>query len=363
MSQIGHHLMNPEEPPLFDKVIMESGAPTARAVYPPTHPLHENQFREFLVLTGATTLPEEQVMEYLRALPVTTIKIASEMIYNRYNPSIRWPFQPVIDGPGGVIPVAPIEAWRSGNWHKVPILTGFNTNEGAMFVPKEMSTSAEFIEFFHNLIPGLSPDDLNYLNDLYPDPTNDTTSPYVETRLGVGPQYKRVEAAYAHFAYIAPTRHTANFASSKPEYPPVYLYHFASNRSVVGGANHGDQNEYVSYNQDPVVFSPTQKAIAGEMHAYWTSFIATGDPNAVKEGEYADRRPWPRYGRDPSAALSSGAKMVFGLGSDERAGGVNTGQVASLKADLWAETECNFWWSKVHVTEQLPPPAMRRSML
>jgi len=53
----------------------------------------------------------------------------------------------------------------------VPIMTGFTTNEGTMFVPQNLSSSEEFIDFFHTLLPGLSEGDLSKLDQLYPDPT------------------------------------------------------------------------------------------------------------------------------------------------------------------------------------------------
>jgi len=361
--------MNTATPRLFSQVIMESGGPTARAVYPFNHPMHKQQLDEFLALVGASELPEDQVMDFLRGLPMMTIRSASETIFQRYNPSLRWPFQPVIDGPDGMVPVAPIEAWRSGNWHRVPILTGFNTNEGGMFVPKQMESSDEFTAFFHTLFPQFSPEDLKALDGLYPDPSTNPSSPYVDTRSGVGPQFKRVEAAYAHFAYIAPVRLTASLASSKDNSPahiirpPVYLYEFAVNRSVIGGANHGDENEYVSYNPDPVKFSRTQRAIAGEMHAYWTSFIVAGDPNAVRRGKYKHRPHWPAYGQDTQEDVNE--KIVFGAGSDERAGGVNKGIVSEVRPDVDGQTQCEFWWSKVDLFEALPPAetATLRAML
>ena len=47
-----------------------------------------------------------------------------------------WPFQPTIDGPGGVIPDLPVNSWAKGNVLRIPLLTGFNTNEVALFVPR-----------------------------------------------------------------------------------------------------------------------------------------------------------------------------------------------------------------------------------
>lgn len=181
-----------DTPPPFHKAILESGATTSRAVYAPTHPLHEAQFRRFLKELDCSAVPEDKIISTLRSLDTDDIKRASDTVYNHYNPSVRWPFQPVIDGEGGMIPVAPIDAWHSGKWHKIPILTGFNTNEGARFVPQVLSTSKEFTSFFHKLLPGLSESDLKALNEAYLDPLIYKDSKYAErrTRNGLGSQVR-----------------------------------------------------------------------------------------------------------------------------------------------------------------------------
>lgn len=260
-------------PPPFHKAILESGATTARAVYPPTHALHEEQFQAFISKLGLSSVPRHELMNTLRGLDTFAIKDASEAIYRAYDPSIRWAFQPVIDGEGGIIPTRPIDAWSSGRWSPIPILTGFNTNEGAMFVPKQFSTNKDFRDFFHTLLPALPDADLNLLDLTYPDPLTHPDSKYRETRTGLAPQFKRLEQAYAHFAYIAPVRQTARLASAARA--PVYLYHFAVNSSVVGGANHGDQNDFSTYNQRIRLRSKSLERVSGSMHAYWTSFITT----------------------------------------------------------------------------------------
>jgi acetylcholinesterase len=340
-------MANTSMKPLFHKAIMESGAATARAVYPYDHALHQKQFEEFLHETGSSNISPDHIMSHLRSLPISTIVSASQSIFLKYDPSLRWAFQPVIEGPGGYISKAPIAAWRSGDWHKMPILTGFNTNEGAMFVPASMSKSREFREFFHTLLPALTESDLDTIDSLYPDPlTHPLSSPYVETRPGLGAQFKRIEAAYAQFAYIAPVRHTVHFASAESfSRSPAYLYQFALQRSVNGGANHGDQRDFVTYSPEVVNFSKTQQEIAGTMHAYYTSFIVSGDPNAVR-GHWPDRPQWPAY------RAGNGERIVFGEGNTEWIGGKDKGVTAKVVIDMYAQKECEFWWSKTDISER-----------
>jgi acetylcholinesterase len=239
--------------------------------------MHEHQFEEFLALLNCQSVPEGEVMHKLRSLSTADIKQASEAIFTKYNPSVRWPWQPVIDGAGGMIPIPPIDAWKAGKWHRIPILTGYNTNEGAGFVPQTMDASKQFTEFFHTLLPGLSTADLKVLNEVYPDPLLDPKSIYRDTRPDptIGAEFKRAEQAYGHFAYVAPVKHTAHFAANSGKTPgkPIYLYQFGVNSSMIYGAAHGSNGWFPSYVEKLRQVSDSLEEVSGSMHAYWTRML------------------------------------------------------------------------------------------
>ncbi|KAL4878220.1 Alpha/Beta hydrolase protein [Aspergillus karnatakaensis] len=342
---IGHHLLNYGEgkTPLFHRVILESGSPTSRAVRPYDAQIHEQQFGDFLQEVGLPpSTPDFKIFPFLRTLPSSVVTNAQTTVFDKYNPSLRWAFQPVIDG--DIIPRKPLDAWTTGKWHKVPVMTGFNSNEGTMYVNKEMAEPGQFREFWHELLPQLSPSDLDTIDRLYPDPSVDSSSPYVETREGhgLGPQYKRIEAAYGHYAYVAPARQTAHFAASGQE-APVYLYNWALPRTIVGRANHGDNMYYETYNTDITSISESQKELSGTLHAYITSFITQGDPNAVP-GRYAERPEWKPY--DPE----NPGILIFGEGNEELIGG-DVAPPAKFVDDKWAQEETKFWWEKVPISQ------------
>lgn len=329
------------EAPLFHRVIIESGAPTSRAVRPYNAPIHEEQFQAFLKETGTPAdASSEEIFKHLRSLPIETISAAQNAVFDSYNPSLRWAFQPVIDGE--VIPRPPLETWTSGKWHKVPIMTSFVRNEGSLYVKKQMSQSSEFTQFFAELLPLLSKEDIETIDKLYPDPLKDPQSEYIETRDGVGPQYKRIERAYSHYAYVAPVRQTAELASAAGA--PVYVAQWALETSIINGAQHGDNMRYEGCDPKVLQISPTQKELARTHNAYVTSFIASGDPNAVK-GEFPDRPQWVAY--KPEAPKA----MVFGEKNKELVGG-EPGPAAELLDDTWGRKECEFWWSKVELSQQ-----------
>ncbi|KAJ5614708.1 CAZyme family CE10 [Penicillium herquei] len=341
---IGHHILNynVQSSPLFHRAILESGSPTSRAVRPYNAKVHEVQFKDFLKEVECPSgLSEDEIFPFLRSLPSLTVTEAQNRVFNKWNPSLRWAFQPVIDD--DIIPRKPLDAWNSELWNKVPIMTGYNSNEGTMYVDKKMSDPAQFRKFWQKLLPELSSSDLDTIDRLYPDPGSDSASPYVETRTGegLGPQYKRIEAAYGHYAYVAPVRQTAQFASSQGA--PVYLYNWAFPRTVVGRANHGDNMFYETFNSAITGLSESQKELSGTLHAYLTSFIAKGDPNAIR-GRYGQRPEWKTY--EPNDAHV----MIFGEDNEELIGG-STAPAAKFVKDDWAKKETEFWWSKVPISQ------------
>lgn len=307
-------------------------------------PVHEAQFKDLLEEAGVPeSLPEDQIFDFLRTLPEAVFTAAQTAVFDKYSPSLRWAFQPVIDG--DIIPRAPLESWRQGRWHKVPILTGFNGNEGSLYVDKKMDRPDQFVGFFRELLPLLTDADLDTIGQLYPDPARFPDSVYTETRAGygLGSQYKRIEAAYGHYAYVAPVRQTAELASAGQE-PPVFLYHWALISTVLNGAQHADNLNYEIRSPVVVDKSPAQAEVAGHMHAYITSFLLHGCPNKVR-GEFPDRPQWEPYTPAKPKAL------VFGLGNEELIGGP-AGTPSQCVEDAWARKESEFWWSKVDVSQQ-----------
>lgn len=349
--QIGHILMHSEattsQKPLFHKVILESGAPTSRAVRPYNAPIHEQQFTDFLhACSCPMNLSPSETFAFLRKLPSSVVQAAQISVFDKYNPSLRWAFQPVIDG--DIIPRTPMESWRLGKWRKVPIMTGFNRNEGSIYVSKKVAKSSDFRKFFADLLPLLDSTDLDTIEKLYPDPLTVKDSPYNEQLEGTGSQYRRLEVAYGQYAYVAPVRQTAELASSTSSNDqPVYLYQWGLESSKLDLARHGENMYYETCDPSRTKISPSLKELCLTLNAYIVSFIMTGDPNGVrgKEGVWKNRPQWEKYDKSEPKA------MVFGTENKELVGG-EAGVPAVLLKDEWARKESEFWWSKVDVSQQ-----------
>ncbi|EAQ86706.1 hypothetical protein CHGG_07959 [Chaetomium globosum CBS 148.51] len=355
---IGHHIMHyarSSAKPPFVKAILESGATTARAVFYPTHPRHLVQFREFLIAAGVEGVPESEIFNHLRKLPLSTIVQASHVVWDKYHDSVTWPFQPVIDGVntlanssqiGGLsstatpplIPELPISSWASGTHLRIPIITGFNTNEGTSFVPADANTSAEFRAFFQTLIPSLTPTDLDQLEGPLPRPRHATRQP-------LPPRARGRRPATAHYMSAA---FAANGGSTSA---PVYVYRYAAT-ATHDAANHGDEAFAVAHDMWELRGRPGMRAVADDMHGRWASFVASAvaSPNE-RGGDVA----WPAF-VSPFAGKDAGEGkiMVFGEGNDEMGGGWRKGRPAKVVKMTEEEREaCRFWWERIGLSQGL----------
>lgn len=303
-------------------------------------------------------------------MPLSDVVAASRRVWNDYQANVCWPFQPVVDG--NVISRAPLRTWQSGFAPQMPVMTGFNSNEGTIFVPGDQGradTDAHFRKFFADLIPGLTSNDLDELARVYPDPVADPEhSPYVIPEPfppGVtGRQWARIEAAYAHYAYICPVLQTAHYLSTNANNSKVYLYEYAAHAMGWNTANHGDNQTCVAHSMAALRGHPGLLAVADAMNGAWVRFAASpvGNPNGDGEKGPAGVAWTPFV--SPFASRTSdegaGSLMVFGQGNDERVpveqrkGGpkAKPGTTAVLRSlSDYELAQCRFWWDRTALSQ------------
>ncbi|KAL6901351.1 alpha/beta-hydrolase [Trichoderma evansii] len=350
---VGHHMLNPSPLP-FRKAILESGSPTARSVLSHSHPRNVGQLNELGMYANNKPLD---------SLPIDSLIQSSFTVYAMHHTAVTWPFQPVIDGPGGIIPDLPLNLWRdlinSGRAKDLSVITGFCSHEGTTFAPQHASTSAEFRSFFQKLIPSFSADDLDALEMLYPDPLIHPDSPYRQPpgiggpqKRPYGAQFRRIHEAYGHYAYICPVLHTAHTLSRAGA--RVYLYEYAALSSPFKAASHGDQPPAVTHDLNTLEFTPGLVATAKEMSQRWISFSSS--PSGTLDQSDEDER-WPEFqspfGDDGSLpGAGPGELLVFGDGNDEAAGGRNQGTPVKTRTLTERELEqCRFWWDRMELSQ------------
>jgi len=341
--------------PLFQKAILESGAATARCVLSPSHERQETHFRELLSACGlAEDLSPVDAIAALRDTPVSKLIKAAGVVWVPEQPTLRWPFQPTIDGPGGIIPDLPVISSAASQSY-VPLITGFNTHEGVVFVDTaESDTPEEFREFFQTLIPGLSLADMEELETLYPDPADAEDGDYLPLPDGCGEQFTRLAAAYADQAYIAPVLHTAHRNARNGT--PVYVYEFAAKGEPYAAANHGSEGELVARDVKMMEGQRGLLKVSERMHGLFTRFAALETSGSLVLPGFGGEQDveWPAF-ESPfteNAGPDAGRILVFGQGNCERAGGNTEGIPTHVRRLTERELKrCKFWWDRMALSQ------------
>lgn len=193
-------------------------------------------------------------------------------------------FRPVVDR--WVLPADVSSIFARGLQNDVPLLAGYNKDEGTTLAPWTGNAS-----YFAGLLRqryGAFADELQHL---YPASTDE-------------------EAAQSYYANFRDQgmgwqMRTWVRAASKSGKAPAYLYYFTRVPPEPGlrkyGAYHAAEIQYVFGNLNPRrQWEDADRELSAAMSDYWVNFASTGDPN--RKGA----RHWPKYDarKDPS--------MVFG---------------------------------------------------
>ncbi|KAH8836160.1 extracellular triacylglycerol lipase precursor [Flagelloscypha sp. PMI_526] len=220
-------------------------------------------------------------------------------------------FEPVLDGPGGLIPNFPSKLRYDS---PLPLLVGSNKDEGTLFTPADSITSSDIIRSF--VIDTCSPPGplgsdvlaagVDKILQLYPD------DPTVGSPFGTGnetwghpKEFKQYAAIYGDVFVTARSRGLAEEVSKLGQ--PTFYYHFVDPDAKLPfsvppypqgdalGIAHSAELLYLGF-FGPLwwwgVVSPTATALADQIQDYWISFVTTGTPN---DGKGTTRPSWPQY--------------------------------------------------------------------
>ncbi|KAM5358615.1 hypothetical protein ACJZ2D_015132 [Fusarium nematophilum] len=278
------HNYGKESKPLFARAIHQSGSVTSRAFPNASYPLYKRQYDEYIVYVGCDNIKSNRAtLKCLRKTDINAIRNISTKLYHDYDPPLTWPFQPVHGGflfekPGS-------QSGYDGTFFHIPTITSTTTDEGKFYMPGDLETNQEFLDYLHNISPALTADDLAELSSLYPDPATDPTSPFANSPNST--QYNRISAAWSDYAYICPGQETAYRTSTAGV--PTWKLRFNTPNKVPAwqGIPHTSDTTY-TWNE------PTSQypEISHIYHAYLSSFVATGDPNLHR---YPGSPKWPAY--------------------------------------------------------------------
>ncbi|KAM3558255.1 hypothetical protein ARSEF4850_004684 [Beauveria asiatica] len=272
-----HNYGQDEGAPLFARVLLQSGAITARAFPDITYPRYESDFKRLMHHIGCNLDDgDEAQIRCLRDAPIDEIEQVSSKMYAEAESNLNWPWQPVVGGPRLERPGS--QGYRDGTFHQVPIITTHTTDEGKYYTPGHLETNDDFIRFWQNLSPYLNVTDLAILNELYPDPVAHPDSTWAQSPNST--QYNRVSGSWSDMAYICPSRETASTTSNKGVATWRLRFNTPGHPLEAHGWRgipHASDAAYI-WNEPTVPFPE----VARTYHAYMASFVAAGDLNKFR---------------------------------------------------------------------------------
>jgi para-nitrobenzyl esterase len=186
-------------------------------------------------------------------------------------------WQPTLNLDGAVFTEQPQQSFAAGHQNKVPLLLGWNADEGVDLAPPVTAANYESM-----LQQGFGPQFLPFLLAQYPGKTDAQATASAQRLLNdlVGQQ---------HFSWAT--------MQQKTNTKPVYIYFYvhspaeppAEHPCTYGcKAGHGSEVRF-AYGQlwrEPRAWNKDDLAMEKQMLGYWTNFAKTGDPNG--EG-------WPKW--------------------------------------------------------------------
>lgn len=306
--------------PLFSKAILASGSPTARAFPGVDYPLYQRQFADLMDYLNCPTTPNEAAMRCLRNAEADDIQFVSSSLYSVSEHNITWPWQPV--SPGPLIEKRGSTSGKEGTFFKIPTMISSATDDGSPFAPQDLRTNADFVAFWKNLAPGLTSEDLEDLQRLYPDPVAyGTQSPFLPVVSNfVSQQFQRISAAYGDFAYTCPVFNTAGILAAAGA--PVYKARFNT-------PNYAPTWQGVPHASDASYFNGqagTQyPEIADIYSSYWASFVVSGNPNTYADSRAAE---WETYNGTSSDELAVNPPDQGGPQMEAEVAGIRVEQCA-----------------------------------
>ncbi|GAA5950607.1 hypothetical protein JCM3765_000548 [Sporobolomyces pararoseus] len=283
------------ETSLFRSAILESGANplyyvnNASSAYSPY-----NQSTTYSMILDKAGCKDENGDDSAQ------LKCLRNLDFDKFNSSVAGTYwRPVVDG--SLLPELSSQQINKGNFVKVPLLLGTNTDEGTAFGLRGINTTDELVDsLVHNFV-ALSRNSTEELVSLYSEEPAEGC-PY-NTGDGVLPsglQDKRSLAIGGDIQMTAPRRNLAEHAA---RYSPVYSYRFDTvpeNATILTGISHFQEVAYVFSNplktQNSLGTRPGDAELAKLMTSQWVSFINDLTPNNNGVDGSVE---WPNYQESP----------------------------------------------------------------
>ena len=274
------HLASPMSTGLFQRAIVESG-PCGLPV--PTLALGEAQGQRVSTALGCNTpataascMRAATVAEVMAALPSPPSVISTDPMYASWGP--------VIDG--AFFPQAPMALFRAGTFQHVPVMFGWNHDEGTLFVSLANATALTADQYPAAVLAMMSGDTTRANQVVAHYPLSAYPSPW-----------QTYAAALGDFVIKCPARRT--LIAMTPFLTSVHAYEFTYPNAgfllastVPLGAFHSAEVQFIFGHPGRIGhqrFTGDEETLHQAMMGYWTRFAVTNDPN----GESAVN--WPAF--------------------------------------------------------------------
>ncbi|KAF1921074.1 Alpha/Beta hydrolase protein [Ampelomyces quisqualis] len=306
-ASVGFHLTayGGRDDSLFRGAIMQSGNPIN---FGPLGDALSNvdMYNELTLRTNCAN--QTSPLACLRALPAEQLNTAINTTSAALNVTN---FMPIVDG--DFIQKRTSLQLEAGEFVKVPIILGANSDEGSVFTPLPVNSTVDFEFFVRMSAPGNMSEELaQKLFAAYPD----DPSVNVIANLGnqrpsppFGAQFRRSASYFGDQVFIAPRRKTCETWAAAGL--SAYCYRFNAIPAGISpnfGVTHFQEVAFVFLNLQGVGYLPaavppftnktqSYRDLAKFMNSNWVSFVHNLDPNAWRES-YAwsgAEETWPKY--------------------------------------------------------------------
>eukprot|EP01063_Lacrimia_lanifica_P010785 TRINITY_DN17535_c0_g1_i1.p1 TRINITY_DN17535_c0_g1~~TRINITY_DN17535_c0_g1_i1.p1 ORF type:complete len:550 (+),score=189.69 TRINITY_DN17535_c0_g1_i1:36-1685(+) len=330
-ASVSCHLASPLSAGLFQGAVSQSGLGSDWAV---NHmAASEKTFAATLLAAGCVDVA------CLKRLPMEALNVVTAAVTAAVEkPGALFAYAPTVDGVA--LPLAPTDAFRTGQFNNVPVLAGTTRDElGVMkFIEPIPTTSLEFdvflAPFLKHPLKSLRVAEALYTNGSYA---------YPQDRGAYTPMWWAVVSAITDAAFTCGTKRALRDLVAQNA--TVYSYYFNhTTKSRTWLPSDGPRNVFVGHGEEMIytfdcpLFNvlpcplcipdksctwhrPDEGRLAGDMAAFWIHFATHGRPGGVWDA------PQPR-GRD----------VVFAIDTAEGFGGNGFKYVEGLRAQA-----CAFW--------------------
>lgn len=295
---IAIHQLRPEFVRSARAMILQSGSAASPTI---TYgQIREKEFADFIsgIPACAPSAGSGHAISCLRSTNSSVEELSTAVSLAYASSDEMFPFVPNLDGPDGVYPTVASKVLRSGNYARIPFISGTTLDEGT-FVP-DLNVGANITQqwLISNYTPIVLRDHehsklarvVKTLLRLYPEysgsPFNSETSTF-----GLAGDFKRISAIFGDLLFQSQRRLLQEITAKHNL--PSYGYLFTDRRSdipPVYGIAHASEKPYVYGNY--VNFTTDSQVLSEHIMDYWISFATSLNPN---DGKGAERPFWPQY--------------------------------------------------------------------